>query len=90
MRPTRTQLVAATGVVATLVALSVSDTSALFTDSDPVGANLFTNSTINLTLNPATALVTASSMLPGDSVTGAILVSNGAGSSAQFVMKRWP
>jgi hypothetical protein len=82
MNPTRTHLLAAAAAVTALVALSVPDTSALFTDSDAVGANTFTNSTISLTLSPTTALVTFANMLPGDSVTNPILVTNAAGSSA--------
>jgi spore coat-associated protein N len=79
---TRVHLLAATAMVTGLVALSVPDTSALFTDTDAVGANTFTNSTIALTVSPTSALVSYSGMLPGDSVTNSIQVTNAAGSSA--------
>jgi predicted ribosomally synthesized peptide with SipW-like signal peptide len=57
-------------------------TLALFTDQATVGANLFSTSTIDIDAAPASAVVTLTGMLPGDSVTDDMTVTNAAGSAA--------
>lgn len=57
-------------------------TLAVFTDQQAVGSNTFTNSTISLGLSPTSTLVQFSGMLPGDTTTAPITVTNNAGSSA--------
>ena len=49
---------------------------AYFTSSASVGANTFTTGTIVITTSPTTALVTFSDMMPGDTVTAPLTVSN--------------
>ena len=50
--------------------------SALFVDQETIGANVFDTQDIDISTAPTTALVTMSGMIPGDSVTGDVLVSN--------------
>ncbi len=50
---------------------------ALFTDSESVGGNTFVTGSVDLTASPATAVVAAPSMVPGDQVTATIDVGNG-------------
>jgi spore coat-associated protein N len=63
-------LVAALGVATTT-------TLALFTDSDNVAANTFSTGTVVLSTSPTSAVVTFSTMAPGDQVTAALTVTNG-------------
>ncbi|MEM9561344.1 MAG: TasA family protein [Actinomycetota bacterium] len=49
---------------------------ALFTDSEDVSGNAFTTGTVDLTATPATAVVTAANMAPGDQVTNPLDVAN--------------
>lgn len=49
---------------------------ALFTDSATVGSNSFASGTIDITATPATAVVTATAMAPGDQVTSPLTVAN--------------
>jgi hypothetical protein len=51
-------------------------TGAIFTDSQAVGSNTFTTGTVDLSASPASAAVTFDGMLPGDTVTSPITVSN--------------
>ena len=57
-------------------------TLALFTDQAAVGANLFSTSTIDITATPASAIVSLSAMVPGDSVTDDVVDTHAAGSAA--------
>ena len=57
-------------------------TLALFSDQASVGANLFSTATIDIAASPSSAAVTLDGMLPGDSVTDDIVVTNAAGSAA--------
>jgi len=50
--------------------------NAIWTDSEPVGANTFSTGTVLISTSPATALVTYSGMAPGDEVTNPITVTN--------------
>lgn len=51
-------------------------THAIFTDSDDIDANTFTVGSVSLSTSPTTALVTYSTMLPGDVTTQPLVVSN--------------
>jgi predicted ribosomally synthesized peptide with SipW-like signal peptide len=62
-----TALISATGATMSL---------AIFTDSASANANVFTTGTIHIGINPATAILTATTMMPGDTVSGQVLVSN--------------
>ena len=50
---------------------------AVFTSTANVGSNTFSTGTVTLTTSPTTALVTFSTMAPGDQVTAPITVTNG-------------
>lgn len=49
---------------------------ALFTDTETVGSNNFASGTIDITATPATAVVSAVAMAPGDQVTNSLTVAN--------------
>jgi predicted ribosomally synthesized peptide with SipW-like signal peptide len=55
---------------------------AVFTDQQAISSNSFTTGTVSLGLSPTTTLITFSGMLPGDTVTNPLVVSNNAGSAA--------
>ena len=80
------------GLLVLLLALSLGSVGAgafslaLFTDSSAVGANAFTTGTIVLGANPATALLTASAMMPGDTVSGSLVVSNTGTGQLRYAM----
>ena len=61
------------GLLSTLAGLAG---FAVFTDSASIGSNTFTTGTIDISTSPASALVTFSTMAPGDSITDDIVVSN--------------
>jgi len=53
--------------------------NAIWTDSEDVDANVFSTGTVDISTNPATALVTYSDMAPGDSTGGQSLTVTNAG-----------
>ncbi len=59
-------------------------TLAMFTDSQSVGANAFSAGTIDLTATPSSALVTFSNMMPGDTVTDDLVLSNAGLESLRY------
>lgn len=60
-----------------VAALAAVTTSALFTETDTVGANSFATGSVDLSTTPTTQIVyAASDMAPGDSETGSVTVSN--------------
>lgn len=78
----RMRILATVAVLAAFAGLGAVGTLAVFTDQETNGLNEFTAGTIELTQSPSSALVTFSNMLPGDSVTSPLVLSNAAGSSA--------
>jgi predicted ribosomally synthesized peptide with SipW-like signal peptide len=56
--------------------IAETSTLAVFTDSAPVGSNSFTTGTVDISTSPASAVVSYSSMAPGDSTTQSLVVSN--------------
>src|SRR5688500_7720312 len=81
--PMSRKMLATIGALTPVVALSAVGTFALFTDQAALGANLFDTGKIDLSLGTASAVVTASAMMPGDSAgPSALTVSNAAGGSA--------
>ena len=69
-------------VLGGFAALATGATLAVFTDQDTVGANSFTTASLSLDVSPTTALVTFAGMVPGDTVTNPLVVTNPAGSGA--------
>jgi hypothetical protein len=86
LRRTDARIAASVLLVMGLSTAWTQDTLAIFTDSDAVGANAFTGGTIALGVNPTTALITYSNMLPGDSVTNSIVVSNTGNSQLRYAV----
>jgi predicted ribosomally synthesized peptide with SipW-like signal peptide len=80
----RRKLTAIASVLALLALAAVMSvgTLAVFTDQESNGSNTFSTGTIDLTISPTSALVTYANMLPGDSVTNPLVVTNAAGSAA--------
>lgn len=62
--------------VGVLAAAPWAITQAVFTDSQAVDANTFSTGTVDISTSPTTALVTYSSMAPGDKTTQSLVVSN--------------
>ena len=58
----------------------------VFTDAPTVAANTFTTSTVDITTVPSTALVTFSSMAPGDSVMNKIVPTNAGSMAIQYAI----
>jgi spore coat-associated protein N len=70
------KLMATVAVLAAFAALLSLTVLALFTDTASVGSNTFSTGTVDISTNPASALVTFSDMAPGDEVVNPITVSN--------------
>jgi camelysin-like metallo-endopeptidase len=76
------QLVATALVLAGFAALVTVSSSALFTDQQAVGANAFATGNIDISVAPASAAITFSGMMPGDTVTDDLVVTNVVGGSS--------
>jgi predicted ribosomally synthesized peptide with SipW-like signal peptide len=64
-------------IIAGLIVLSVvSTTMAIFTDQVVVGSNTFSTATVDISATPASSFISFTSMLPGDTVTQPLTVSN--------------
>ena len=61
-------------------------TNALFSDSESVGSNTFTNGTVDIATSPASAAISYSNMAPGDSTTESIVVSNDGSLDQRYSM----
>ena len=59
---------------------------AYFTGTATVDANTFTSGTIVIGTNPTTALLTVSTMMPGDSVTAPLTVSNNGTAQLRYAV----
>jgi predicted ribosomally synthesized peptide with SipW-like signal peptide len=81
-RRTTRKLALTTVVLVVFGSLVGLGTLAVFTDQDSVDANTFSTGNISLGLNPTTALVTFNGMVPGDTVTNPLVVTNNPGSAS--------
>jgi spore coat-associated protein N len=63
-----------------------SGASAFFTDTASVGANTFTDGTVDLTTSPTTAAISYSNMAPGDVVTNPVTVANAGTLSMRYAL----
>lgn len=61
-------------------------TQAVFSDTQAVGSNTFSTGTVDISTSPTSALVTFSSMAPGDKVTAPITVSNAGTLQMRYAM----
>jgi hypothetical protein len=59
---------------------------ALFTGTAAVSGNVFTAGTIVIGTTPTTALLTAANMMPGDTLSGSLVVSNTGTSQLRYAM----
>jgi hypothetical protein len=59
---------------------------AVFTSTATNGANTFSTGTVVLTTSPSTAFITVSGMLPGDSTTQGLTVTNGGTAALRYAM----
>lgn len=75
-RPRRAHLFVALIAAGAMAVAGIASSLATFTDSDVLGANAFTTGTVALGLSPATALLTSSALMPGDTVNGSLVVTN--------------
>jgi len=66
--------------------ITVGGSLALFTNTPTLGGNGFTTGSVILGLNPATALLTAAAMVPGDTVAGSLVVSNTGTAQLRYAM----
>ncbi len=62
-------------------------TQALFTDTQSVGANTFSTGTVDVSTSPASAVVSFSTMAPGDKATSPITVSNDGSLQLRYAIK---
>ncbi len=67
-------------------AAAAGGTLGLFTDQQTIGSNAFTAGSITLGLNPTSALVTFSGMVPGDSVTNSLVVTNSGSAQLRYAV----
>jgi predicted ribosomally synthesized peptide with SipW-like signal peptide len=71
----------------TLVSVGATASSlALFTSQTTVTGNAFTAGTIVLGASPATALLTASALMPGDTIDGTLVVTNSGTGALRYAM----
>lgn len=75
-RGTGVKMLATLAVLAVAGSIFTIASLALFTDQETVAGNSFTTGTIDLVATPATAVVTAAAMAPGDQVTASQDVAN--------------
>jgi hypothetical protein len=61
-------------------------THAIFSDSAAVGSNAFTSGSIDISSSPTSALLTLSTMAPGDKVTAPITISNAGSLQLRYAM----
>jgi predicted ribosomally synthesized peptide with SipW-like signal peptide len=70
------RILASLAVLALAGAIFTVSSLALFTDTEQVTGNAFTTGSVDLLATPATAVVTAAAMAPGDQVTAPLTVRN--------------
>jgi hypothetical protein len=59
---------------------------ALFTDQQSVAGNAFTAGTIDISVAPASAILTATQLMPGDSVGGSAVVTNAGTAQLRYAI----
>ena len=66
--------------------VAISGSLAIFTSAPTLGGNVFTTGTVILSLNPATALLTSANMMPGDTLAGSLVVTNGGTAQLRYAL----
>jgi hypothetical protein len=83
----RTGLLALLVVGSAIISLTGSILSlAVFTDSQAVTGNTFTAGTIDISVDPGTAVLSATLMMPGDTVNGSAVVTNGGTAQLRYAI----
>jgi predicted ribosomally synthesized peptide with SipW-like signal peptide len=80
------KLALSVGLLGATAAAVTMGTLAVFTDSQPIGANTFTTGTVDISTAPTTALVTYANMAPGDTVTNSIVVTNSGSLNLRYAV----
>ena len=62
-------------------------TGAIFTDTQSVGANVFSTGTVSISSSPTSAAIALSGMAPGDSVTSPITVTNNGSLELRYAIQ---
>jgi hypothetical protein len=63
-------------------------TGAIFTDTESAGSNTFTSGSIDISTTPASAILTAGNMAPGDRVDNSLTVSNDGSLELRYAIQR--
>lgn len=69
-------------------ALGIAVTGAIFTDSESVGSNTINSGTIDIATSPASSVLTASAMAPGDRADGSVTVTNSGSLQLRYALQR--
>jgi hypothetical protein len=85
-RSRRRGLVLALVAAALLTAGGVASSLAIFVDTETVDGNAFTTGSISLSASPTSALLTASALMPGDTVNGTLVMSNPGTAQLRYAM----
>ncbi len=67
-------------------ALATFGTFALFTNQEAAGSNAFSTGSVDLATSPASTVINFSGMVPGDTVTSPIVVSNNGTASLRYAV----
>jgi hypothetical protein len=85
-RRRRIFLLTSTAVLAIASLGTAAFTLALFTSSAANGSNDFTTGTIDISVTPASAVLTAAGMMPGDTSNGTLTVRNNGTGTLRYAM----
>ena len=85
-RRTRARLAASALMVLALVAAWSGDALAAFTAKSSTGPTTVTAGTVQLSTNPTSAVLSYTGMLPGDSVTNGIVVTNSGSAALRYAI----
>jgi hypothetical protein len=72
---------------ALITSVLVTSTGAFFTDAQNAGANIFSTGTLDISTAPASAIVSFSSMVPGDTVTAPVTVANDGSMQLRYAVR---
>ena len=85
-RRTRARLAASALMVLALVAAWSGDALAAFTAQSSTGPTTVTAGTVQVSINPTSAVLSYTGMLPGDSVTNGIVVTNSGSAALRYAI----
>jgi spore coat-associated protein N len=85
-RRTRARLAASVLLVLVLVTAWSRDAFAAFTAQSSTGSTTVTAGTVQVSINPTSAVLSYTGMLPGDSVTNSIVVTNSGSAALRYAI----